>query len=283
MKTPKVFLSHNKKDKEFIIKVANDLRSCGIDVWYDEWEIPPGESLRKKIFEDGITSCDVFFVYLTDNSIDSVWVQKELDSAFIHEIEHKNSFILLFVDKDETRDKLSLDLKALNIPQFNLEDYLIPFGKIISKTWISYLKNELINQKKDSDYKVLELENKILLLRQNSFFDYEFIKSQLDSLNFKFDDNNISYTNILFNLKNELANGIDIYNIKKIISKQIMINNRDFDWFIDDSKVWETNNISHFTGELILKGLLEIKTSNDLDQVYYLTKEGIEFVNRHNS
>ena len=233
--------------------------------------------------KDGITSCDVFFVYLTDNSIDSVWVQKELDSAFIHEIEHKNSFILLFVDKDETRDKLSLDLKALNIPQFNLEDYLIPFGKIISKTWISYLKNELINQKKDSDYKVLELENKILLLRQNSFFDYEFIKSQLDSLNFKFDDNNISYTNILFNLKNELANGIDIYNIKKIISKQIMINNRDFDWFIDDSKVWETNNISHFTGELVLKGLLEIKTSNDLDQVYYLTKEGIEFVNRHNS
>lgn len=57
---PKVFLSHSKKDKQFIEKVANDLRSCGIDVWYDEWEIPPGESIRKKIFEEGITSCDLF-------------------------------------------------------------------------------------------------------------------------------------------------------------------------------------------------------------------------------
>ena len=90
---PKVFLSHSKKDKVFIEKLANDLRSCGIDVWYDEWEIPPGESIRKKIFEDGITSCDMFFVYLTENSIPSYWVQKELDGAFIHEIETKNSFI----------------------------------------------------------------------------------------------------------------------------------------------------------------------------------------------
>jgi len=47
---PKIFLSHTKKDKDFIYKLANDLRNVQIDVWVDEWEIPLGESIRRKIF-----------------------------------------------------------------------------------------------------------------------------------------------------------------------------------------------------------------------------------------
>ena len=68
MKKPKVFLSHSKKDQNFIKQLAIDLRSARIDVWYDDWEIPPGASLRSKIFEDGISECDLFFIYLTQNS-----------------------------------------------------------------------------------------------------------------------------------------------------------------------------------------------------------------------
>ena len=63
MKKPKVFLSHSKKDQDFIKQLALDLRSARIDVWYDDWEIPPGASLRSKIFEDGISECDLFFIY----------------------------------------------------------------------------------------------------------------------------------------------------------------------------------------------------------------------------
>ena len=61
---PRVFLSHSKKDEDFIIKIANDLRVAQIDSWYDDWEIPPGTSIRRKIFEEGIPNCDVFFVYI---------------------------------------------------------------------------------------------------------------------------------------------------------------------------------------------------------------------------
>jgi hypothetical protein len=59
---PKIFLSHSKKDKVIIEKVASDIRHCGIDVWYDEWEIPPGESIRKKIskMEYHIATCSLF-------------------------------------------------------------------------------------------------------------------------------------------------------------------------------------------------------------------------------
>ncbi len=46
---PRIFLSHSKADKMLIEKLANDLRSARIDVWYDEWEIPSGESFRQQI------------------------------------------------------------------------------------------------------------------------------------------------------------------------------------------------------------------------------------------
>ena len=46
---PKVFLSHSHADKAFVEHVANELRNTRIDVWFDEWEIPPGESFRRQI------------------------------------------------------------------------------------------------------------------------------------------------------------------------------------------------------------------------------------------
>jgi hypothetical protein len=36
-----IFLSHNSKDKEFVRRLAAQLRLGGGDVWLDEWEINP--------------------------------------------------------------------------------------------------------------------------------------------------------------------------------------------------------------------------------------------------
>ncbi len=79
---PKIFLSHSKVDKTIIEKIANDLRVARVDVCYDEWEIPPGVSFRSQITK-GIDDCDLFFIYLTEGSAKSYWVQHELDTAFI--------------------------------------------------------------------------------------------------------------------------------------------------------------------------------------------------------
>ena len=108
---PRVFLCHSKSDKLLIEKIANDLRAAYIDVWYDEWEIPPGESFRSKIFEDGIPNCELLFAYLTPHSAESRWVKRELDAAFIHDIQVKGGFIALFVDSEETRKLLPLIYK----------------------------------------------------------------------------------------------------------------------------------------------------------------------------
>jgi len=280
---PKVFLSHSKKDKEFIERIANDLRASGIDVWYDEWEIPPGESIRKKIFEDGITSCDLFFVYLTENSIPSYWVKRELDGAFIHEIEMKNSFMILYVNKDDNREKLSLDLKALNIPSLNSENYLTPFSKLISRTWNAYNLNQIKQSKRDNKIQTLELEkkvalleNRILKMQQSGTIDFEIIRKQLKMIQFNFNGIDKHLFEILMELKNVLADGAYYYTINKKIRS--VFNDESADDNVTEG-VTSKYPISDFTGELILKGLVEIKTSVDLDQSYSLTKLGRDLIN----
>ena len=282
---PKVFLSHSKKDKEIIEKIANDLRSCGIDVWYDEWEIPPGESIRKKIFEDGIVSCDMFFVYLTKNSIPSYWVQKELDGALIHEIETKNSFLVLFVDEDDSREHLSVDLKALNIPRLNNDDYLIPFGKLLSRTWNAYSKKQVKLKEKENKIQILELEKsnaelqkKILQIEKSSIVDVAGLKKSLENIKYEFNGVETDLLQFLINLKNSFADGANYYVIDAQLKR--LFKTQDFSWETPEfAQLRDKYSISDFTGELILKGIIETKTSNELDQVYLLTKQGIEFLN----
>jgi len=48
-----VFLSYSAKDKAVARDVAERLRKDGVKVWFDEWEIRPGDSIPSKI-EEGL-------------------------------------------------------------------------------------------------------------------------------------------------------------------------------------------------------------------------------------
>ena len=78
---PKVFLSHSCLDKPFIERLANDLRKCQIEPWLDSEEIRDGKPWLKVIFEDGMPTCDCVIVYLSENSLNSKMVQKEIDAV----------------------------------------------------------------------------------------------------------------------------------------------------------------------------------------------------------
>ena len=71
---PRAFLSHSKKDKYFIEKLAADLRKCQIDYWLDTEEIRAGKSWLKMIFEDGIPTCD--FIDVTQVTTAEICVKK---------------------------------------------------------------------------------------------------------------------------------------------------------------------------------------------------------------
>ena len=71
-----VFLSHSAKDKAVVRAVAERLRGDGLRVWFDEWEIKPGDSIPAKI-EDGLERSRVLVLCMSGNAFGSEWAQLE--------------------------------------------------------------------------------------------------------------------------------------------------------------------------------------------------------------
>ena len=88
-----VFISHSSKDKSFVRQLAGDLATNGVTLWLDEQTIRVGDSIVDKI-NQGLASSDFFLAVLSDNSISSEWVKRELNQALIREIEERRVKIL---------------------------------------------------------------------------------------------------------------------------------------------------------------------------------------------
>ena len=95
----KIFLSHTSDDKPFVRKLAGDLRRYNHTVWIDEAEINIGDSLISKIRE-GLDSVDFVAVVLSKKSIESPWVQKEIEIASTREIDEKKVVVLPLLIED---------------------------------------------------------------------------------------------------------------------------------------------------------------------------------------
>ena len=48
-----VFLSHSSQDKPLVHDLAERLKADGLRVWFDQWQIRPGDSIPHKI-EEGL-------------------------------------------------------------------------------------------------------------------------------------------------------------------------------------------------------------------------------------
>jgi hypothetical protein len=80
-----IFLSHSSKDKQMVRTLANELTKWGINVWLDEWEIKVGEPIVQKI-QKGLKDCEYIGVWLTKNSVESQWVEREWQSIYQEEV-----------------------------------------------------------------------------------------------------------------------------------------------------------------------------------------------------
>jgi len=88
-----VFISHSSYDKPIIRKLASDLKAEGVDVWLDERKILIGDSISEKIGQ-GLAESDYFIIAVSEYSIKSEWVKKELNNAIVKEIERRKTTIL---------------------------------------------------------------------------------------------------------------------------------------------------------------------------------------------
>lgn len=80
--TSLVFLSHAGPDKAFTRQLAAGLAAHGVSVWFDEWDVEPGDSIPGRI-EDGFLRCTHLVLVWSKAARESGWVTRERH-AFLH-------------------------------------------------------------------------------------------------------------------------------------------------------------------------------------------------------
>jgi hypothetical protein len=127
-----VFISHASEDKEeFVRSLAEALQERGISVWYDEFELKIGDSLRRSI-DKGLAKSRFGIVVLSSAFFAKNWTQYELDGLVAKEMEGVKVILPIWhkISKDEVMDySPSLaDKFALNTSQYTIKELA---GKIV--------------------------------------------------------------------------------------------------------------------------------------------------------
>ncbi len=89
-----IFISHASQDKEdFVEPLAKLLKDMGFRVWYDDFVLKVGDSLRRSI-DRGIASSAYGLVVLSPHFFAKAWPQHELDGLTAMEIAGRKKLIL---------------------------------------------------------------------------------------------------------------------------------------------------------------------------------------------
>ncbi len=93
-----VFLSHSSKDKPAVRDLAGRLKVDGLKVWFDEWEIRPGDPIYAKV-RDGLERSRVVLLFMSRKGLDSDWATLEHQAIlFADPLNRKRRFIPLRLD-----------------------------------------------------------------------------------------------------------------------------------------------------------------------------------------
>jgi predicted nucleotide-binding protein len=80
MEKRRVFISHSAQDTDWARSFAQALKERGVTVWFDEFDVRPGESVREAL-EAGLRSSDVLVALLDAESSSRPNVFFELGAA----------------------------------------------------------------------------------------------------------------------------------------------------------------------------------------------------------
>lgn len=112
-----IFICHDSEDKPFVRELARTLKSYGIRVWFDEWELNVGDSLHQRIGQ-AIQKSSFMLVVLSRTSAKKPWVQREMTAGLAQELNRKNVYVipaLLNINPGELppmlADKLAADFR----------------------------------------------------------------------------------------------------------------------------------------------------------------------------
>ena len=145
-----VFISHNKVDKETALFLAVALEEQGANVWFDDWQLLPGDSIIGGI-EAGLSNADVFILVWSSNASISKWVGTEV-----------RAYLRRRVD-DESLRIVPVMIDATPLPTL-VADYR---GFILDHVTSPYIIAFEITGKPSDDERARRLQNRLMELTAN--------------------------------------------------------------------------------------------------------------------
>ena len=79
-----LFLCHSHSDKPFVRRLAKDLSELSVDVWLDDWELAPGDSLHDRV-GNALSTVAYVGVVLSPDSVKSNWCRSEVQQGLARE------------------------------------------------------------------------------------------------------------------------------------------------------------------------------------------------------
>ena len=119
-------ISHASEDKEDLVRpLAVALESLGVHVWYDEFTLKVGDSLRRSI-DSGLSNSRFGTVVLSSSFFQKNWTQYELDGMTAREMDGRKMILPIWhkVTKNEVlqfsptlADKIALNTSISSIEE----------------------------------------------------------------------------------------------------------------------------------------------------------------------
>lgn len=130
-----VFISHASDDKDDVVRpLAHALRERGVKVWYDEFSLKVGDSLRRKI-DQGIANSKFGIVVISPRFVVNGWTNQELDGLMVRAVD--GAQVLLPIWHNITRDEVVLyspmlaDKVALNTSTATVDEIAGEIASVI--------------------------------------------------------------------------------------------------------------------------------------------------------
>lgn len=132
-----VFISHASEDKDEVVRpLALKLKAGGLRVWYDEFELSIGDSLRRKI-DRGLAASRFGIVVLSKSFFNKGWTNYELDGLVTKTITNEQVLLPIWhnITKQEVIDySPSLaDKLARNTATYTVEEIAEEIIKLITE------------------------------------------------------------------------------------------------------------------------------------------------------
>jgi len=129
----RLFISHASEDKQpFVRELAEAFRTVNIDVWYDEYEIKLGMSIRESV-DKGLSSCDIGLLILSPNYFKKKWTIWELN-GFIQKMLSGSAMLIPILYNLTHEDLLTISPALSDILSLSSEEGIISIVQKVRDT-----------------------------------------------------------------------------------------------------------------------------------------------------